>query len=417
MTTTERPKLNWRKSETHGLEPDPEPRADPLHDHLGRRPPGRAARHVRRPPARQVAGAGAAGRRDRRRPRGLGVRRAALLPGRTQRGRRSQARGLEGRADALRRDAARLLRHRRPRQGHGHQRRLGVGQLPVADHRLLRPGVLAVLRPRARPRGHARLERLVPRRVVLAASRSASSRWASRTSAIPRRARPRSVATPSAGSPPSRCPRCRTASACPICLDGWWDPIIEACAETDTVICLHVGSSGVADMPPGRARWSPLGATLFGQLSLEACAEWLWSGYAVKHPDLKIAMSRGRHRLGRDAASTGSRTSSTVPATGSYFPERHAPGRGAAAQLLVLHDRRSVDDLDPRDRSASTTSCSRPTTRTATARGPTPRPCSSSSTAGLPADEIAMISHENAAALFRHPLPPADSRFAAGLRS
>ena len=35
----------------------------------------------------------------------------------------------------------------------------------------------------------------------------------------------------------------------------------------------------------------------------------------------------------------------------------------------------------------------------------------------LPADEVAMISHENAAALFRHPLPPAGSPFAAGLRS
>ena len=62
--------------------------------------------------------------------------------------------------------------------------------------------------------------------------------------------------------------------------------------ETDTVICLHVGSTGVADMPKG-APMVPLGATLFGQLSLSACAEWLWSGYAVKHPDLKIIMSEG----------------------------------------------------------------------------------------------------------------------------
>ena len=48
---------------------------------------------------------------------------------------------------------------------------------------------------------------------------------------------------------------------------AWWDPIIAACAETDTVICLHVGSTGVADMPPG-APMVALGATLFGQLSL-----------------------------------------------------------------------------------------------------------------------------------------------------
>jgi predicted TIM-barrel fold metal-dependent hydrolase len=71
-----------------------------------------------------------------------------------------------------------------------------------------------------------------------------------------------------------------------------WRPIIEACVETDTVISLHVGSSGGYPSPDG----SPLvqlGATMFGQLSLAACAEWLWSGYPLEYPTLKIAMSEG----------------------------------------------------------------------------------------------------------------------------
>ena len=34
----------------------------------------------------------------------------------------------------------------------------------------------------------------------------------------------------------------------------------------------------------------------------------------------------------------------------------------------------------------------------------------------LPADEVAKISHENAPALFRHPLPPPESPHAVGLR-
>ena len=63
----------------------------------------------------------------------------------------------------------------------------------------------------------------------------------------------------------------------PSIFSGWWDPIVEACAETDTVICLHVGSSGVSEMPEG-SPMVQLGATLFGQLSLGACAEWLWAG-------------------------------------------------------------------------------------------------------------------------------------------
>jgi predicted TIM-barrel fold metal-dependent hydrolase len=71
-----------------------------------------------------------------------------------------------------------------------------------------------------------------------------------------------------------------------------WDPIIQACVDTDTVITLHVGSSGMESKPAG-APSLQLGATLFGQLSLTACAEWLWSGYPAKHPDLKIAMSEG----------------------------------------------------------------------------------------------------------------------------
>jgi predicted TIM-barrel fold metal-dependent hydrolase len=71
-----------------------------------------------------------------------------------------------------------------------------------------------------------------------------------------------------------------------------WDPIIQACVDTDTVITLHVGSSGMETRPAG-APSLQLGATLFGQLSLTACAEWLWSGYPAKHPTLKIAMSEG----------------------------------------------------------------------------------------------------------------------------
>jgi len=72
----------------------------------------------------------------------------------------------------------------------------------------------------------------------------------------------------------------------------YWEPIIQACVETDTVISLHVGSSGMAEHPEGSPGLS-LGATLFGEMSLTACAEWLWSGWAVRYPDLKIAMSEG----------------------------------------------------------------------------------------------------------------------------
>lgn len=78
----------------------------------------------------------------------------------------------------------------------------------------------------------------------------------------------------------------------PIFDRDYWRPIMTACAETGTVINLHVGSSGMFPTPPG-APALQLGATLFGQLSLGACAEWLWSGWALELPDLRIVMSEG----------------------------------------------------------------------------------------------------------------------------
>jgi predicted TIM-barrel fold metal-dependent hydrolase len=78
----------------------------------------------------------------------------------------------------------------------------------------------------------------------------------------------------------------------PSIFSDYWEPIIRACAETETVVSLHVGSSGMIDFPEGCPPIQ-LGATLFGQMSLTACAEWLWSGWALRYPDLKVAMSEG----------------------------------------------------------------------------------------------------------------------------
>jgi predicted TIM-barrel fold metal-dependent hydrolase len=45
-------------------------------------------------------------------------------------------------------------------------------------------------------------------------------------------------------------------------------------------------------MPPG-APMMELGATQFGIMAVGTCAEWLWSGWPAKYPTLKIAMSEG----------------------------------------------------------------------------------------------------------------------------
>ena len=122
---------------------------------------------------------------------------------------------------------------------------------------------------------------------------------------------------------------------------GWWDPVLAACVETDTVVC-RVGSSGMMPMPldaPDR-----LGATLFGALSLDACANWLWSGVPVRFPGLKIAMSEGGvgwipmlvDRLDLYVV----RALRPRPEGVAGPRHRPLPSEGPAPQLLVLHHRR-----------------------------------------------------------------------------
>jgi predicted TIM-barrel fold metal-dependent hydrolase len=194
----------------------------------------------------------------------------------------------------------------------------------------------------------------------------------------------------------------------------WWDPIIAACAETDTVVCLHVGSTGVADMPAG-APYVPLGATLFGQLSLAACAEWLWSGYPVKHPDLKIAMSEGG--IGW-VAMLHDRLENIVDRSGygQYFQSKEL------RPAEVLHRNFwfcTIDDPSTLS-TRHTVGIDHIMFETDYPHGDGTWPDSQAVFdrfyGSLPADEIAKISHANAAALFRHPLPPPDSPHAAGLR-
>jgi predicted TIM-barrel fold metal-dependent hydrolase len=77
----------------------------------------------------------------------------------------------------------------------------------------------------------------------------------------------------------------------------YWDPILRACAETETVVCLHIGSSGLPPHPPELSstdlKYRALDDLLFPQSSLQACAEWVVSGYASRYPSMKIAMSEG----------------------------------------------------------------------------------------------------------------------------
>ncbi len=75
--------------------------------------------------------------------------------------------------------------------------------------------------------------------------------------------------------------------------DGYWDPFFAACAETGTVVNMHIGSSSKMpstskDAPPA------VGSTLTHTNATFYMVDFLFSGVLVRFADLKIAYSEGQ---------------------------------------------------------------------------------------------------------------------------
>jgi predicted TIM-barrel fold metal-dependent hydrolase len=75
--------------------------------------------------------------------------------------------------------------------------------------------------------------------------------------------------------------------------DGYWEPFVAACAETNTAICMHIGSS--SKMPSTSADApAAVGSTLTFNNAMASLTDWLFSGLLPKFPTLKIAYSEGQ---------------------------------------------------------------------------------------------------------------------------
>jgi predicted TIM-barrel fold metal-dependent hydrolase len=179
-----------------------------------------------------------------------------------------------------------------------------------------------------------------------------------------------------------------------------WDPIIAACAETDTVISLHVGSSGNYESPPGAPR-AQLSSTLFSQLALSACAEWLWSGYPVEHPGLKLAMSEG-----------GIGWVAMLLDRLDYIVDRSGYGPGWADRPSDVLKRNfwfcTLDDpstIDTRSRIGVENILVEVDYPHGDSSWPDTQLVIEKAWGHIPSGELRAMCSENAAALYRHPLP------------
>src|SRR5215211_287149 len=189
----------------------------------------------------------------------------------------------------------------------------------------------------------------------------------------------------------------------PSIFNEYWDPVMRACAETDTVICQHVGSSGMADTAPDAPKMGPA-ATLFGQLALTSCAEWLWSGWMLRYPDMKIAMSEGG--IGW-VAMLLDRLDNIVDRSG-YLSAGYGPENRPADVLKRNFWFCTIDDpstIDTRYRIGVENVMVEVDYPHGDSTWPETQQVIEKYWGHLPDEELRLMTHANAAKLFRHPLP------------
>lgn len=186
---------------------------------------------------------------------------------------------------------------------------------------------------------------------------------------------------------------------------GHWDPILAACEETETVVCLHTGSASWAPLPSHDPPFE-LFPTIFPANAYLATADWLWSRVCLRFPGLKIALSEGgigwvamlADRADYVLAHSGSGNESgnwygdlrpsEVLRRNFYFCSIDDPSAMAQRHVIGVDNIMVESDYPHAD-----------------STWPDTQAVLASVFDGLPDDEVHAMTHGNAATLFRHPLP------------
>ncbi|HIL01206.1 MAG TPA: amidohydrolase, partial [Myxococcales bacterium] len=147
-----------------------------------------------------------------------------------------------------------------------------------------------------------------------------------------------------------------------------------------------------------------LGGTLFAQVAMTSCSEWLWSGWPARFPDLKIAMSEGGigwvamladrldNLMARSGYGQGWPDKDCSPSDclrrNFWFCMIDDPSTISTRYTIGVENILFESDYPHGDGTW-------PDTQTVI----------DNVLGDLPVEEIRMITHENAAALYGHPLP------------
>ena len=75
--------------------------------------------------------------------------------------------------------------------------------------------------------------------------------------------------------------------------DRFWDPFLTACQETDTVVCMHIGSSSKMPATSPDAPFSVSSTITFANAMGSMC-DYILSGVFVRFPRLRVAYAEGQ---------------------------------------------------------------------------------------------------------------------------
>ena len=190
----------------------------------------------------------------------------------------------------------------------------------------------------------------------------------------------------------------------PPIIDTYWDPFLRACEETETVVCLHNGSSSWS---AARSPGAPLSlyTSLFPVNALVTAAEWLWAQVPTRFPNIKIAFSEGgiswvpmlidRIEYVLDHSAVGSegwsdRDVSPIDALRRNFWFCTID----IGSTFALRDHIGIDHI-----------CIESDYPHADSTWPDTQPRATEAFAGVSDDVVRKVTWENAAKLFRHPVP------------
>ena len=181
-----------------------------------------------------------------------------------------------------------------------------------------------------------------------------------------------------------------------------WDPIMRACEETDTVVCLHTGSSGAA---PATSPGAPFGVTgvIFGNVAMVTAIDWVYSMIPVRFPKLKICLSEGG--IGWVPALLD-RFDHCERFGDTWFDSEVRPSEVLLRNFsfCMLDDPRTIRLLDTIGADRVMFEVDYPHADTS---WPNSQSMLENQIGHLPKEQIELIAWKNASTLFRHPVPAA----------